>query len=233
MTTELLELALVTARFAGDVIHSHYRRVDEVKLKGKGSSLTLADQAAYSAIMSLLGYSGIPVVSEEGDDFFMDARRCWLVDPLDGTKDFIAVNDEFTVNTALVDGGRPVIGVVFAPAFRELYAGQSGVDCWCEKTGNCFDCQPAGKTAACQMAVSRFHNHPEVNVFVAANGIGNSVAIGSALNYGRMATAEAGVFPRLVGSSEWDTAAGQALLEGAGARVAHWASNLLRKAPAP
>jgi 3'(2'), 5'-bisphosphate nucleotidase len=222
VTIELLELAIVTARYAGDVILSHYRRVDETKLKGDGSPLTLADQAAHKAIISLLGDSGIPVVSEEGDDLFMDARRYWLVDPLDGTKDFIAANDEFTVNIALIDGGRPVLGVVFAPALRELYAGQSGIGSWCEKAGIRFDCQSAGKTAACRMAVSRFHDHPDVDVFAAANGIGNSVAIGSALKYGRLATAEVDVFPRLVGSSEWDTAAGQAVLEGAGGQVLDW-----------
>ena len=122
MTIELLELAIVTARYAGGVILSHYPRVDETKLKGDGSPVTMADQAAHKGNVSLLGDSGIPVVSEEGDDLFMDARRYWLVDPLDGTKDFITANDEFTVNIALVDGGRPVLGVVFESALRELYA---------------------------------------------------------------------------------------------------------------
>ena len=222
MTTELLELAIVAARQAGDVILSHYRRVDEIKVKDDGSPLILADKAAHKAIVAVLGDSGIPVVSEEGDDLFMDARRYWLVDPLDGTKDFIAENDEFTVNVALIDDGRPVLGVVFAPALRELYAGQSGIGSWYEKAGIRFDCQPAVKTAACRMAVSRFHDHPEVDIFAVANGIGNSVAMGSALKYGRLATAEIDVFPRLVGSSEWDTAAGQAVLEGAGGQVLDW-----------
>lgn len=122
MTIELLELAIVAARYAGGVILSHYPRVDETKLKGDGSPLTMADQAAHKGNVSLLGDSGIPVVSEEGDDLFMDARRYWLVDPLDGTKDFITANDEFTVNIALVDGGRPVLGVVFESALRDLYA---------------------------------------------------------------------------------------------------------------
>lgn len=222
MTTELLELAIVAARNAGDMILSHYRRVDEIKLKGDGSPLTQADQAAHKAVIALLGNSGIPIVSEEGDDLFMDAQHYWLVDPLDGTKDFIAANDEFTVNIALVDGGRPILGVVFAPALGEMYAGQSGIGSWCEKAGIRTDCQPAGKSVTCRMAVSRFHDHPDTDVFAVANDISNKVAIGSALKYGRLATAEVDIFPRLVGSSEWDTAAGQAVLEGAGGQVLDW-----------
>ena len=222
MTTELLELAISAAQHAGNVILGHYRRGDEIKIKGDGSPLTLADQAAHKAIIAVLGDSGIPVVPEEGDGLFMDARRYWLVDPLDGTKDFIAANDEFTVNIALIDKDRPVLGVVFAPALRELYAGQPGIGSWCEKAGIRTDCQPAGKTAICRMAVSRFHDHPDVDVFAVANGIENRVAIGSALKYGLLATAEVDVFPRLVGSSEWDTAAGQAVLEGAGGHVLDW-----------
>lgn len=222
MTTELLELAIVAARQAGDVILSHYRRIDEIKLKDDGSPLTLADKAAHKTIAVVLGDSGIPVVSEEGDDLFMTARRYWLVDPLDGTKDFIAANDEFTVNIALIDEGQPVLGVVFAPALKELYAGQSGIGAWCEKGAIRSDCQPAGKAVTCRMAVSRFHDHPDADVFAVANGIENRVAIGSALKYGRLATAEVDVFPRLVGSSEWDTAAGQAVLEGAGGHVLDW-----------
>ena len=222
MATELFELAIVAARHAGNVILGHYCRGDEIKIKGDGSPLTLADQAAHKAIAAVLGDSGIPVVSEEGNDLLMDARCYWLVDPLDGTKDFIAANDEFTVNIALIDEGQPVLGVVFAPALDEMYAGQSGIGSWCEKAGIRTDCQPAGKTATCRMAVSRFHDHPDVDVFATANGIGNRVAIGSALKYGRLATAEIDVFPRLVGSSEWDTAAGQAVLEGAGGHVLDW-----------
>lgn len=222
MTTELLGLAIAAARQAGDVIHDHYRRGDVIQIKGDGSPVTLADQAAHKAINAVLGGSGIAVVSEEGDDLLMDAKRYWLVDPLDGTKDFIAANDEFTVNVALIDEGRPVLGVVFAPALGEMYAGISGIGSWCEKAGIRTDCQPVGKATTCRMAVSRFHDHPNVDVFAAANGIGNRVAIGSALKYGRLATAEIDVFPRLVGSSEWDTAAGQAVLEGAGGHVLDW-----------
>ena len=222
MTDELLELAIVAARQAGDVILSHYRRVNEIKLKGDGSPLTLADKAAHTVIVAILGDSGIPVVSEEGDELFMDATRYWLVDPLDGTKDFIAANDEFTVNVALIDKDRPLLGVVLAPALGEMYAGQSGIGSWCEKDGIRIDCQPAGKSARCRMAVSRFHDHPDVDIFAVANNIGNRVAIGSALKYGRLAIAEVDAFPRLVGSSEWDTAAGQVVLEGAGGHVLDW-----------
>ncbi len=224
MTTELLELAIVAARYAGDVILGYYRRVDEIELKDDGSPLTLADRAAHNAIAAVLQDSGIPMVSEEGDDLLMDIPRYWLVDPLDGTKDFIAANDEFTVNVALIEGGRPVLGVVFAPALRELYAGQSGIGSWCEKAGIRTDCRQMEKPVTCRMAVSRFHDHPDVEVFAVANGIESRVPIGSALKYGLLAVAQVDVFPRLVGSSEWDTAAGQAVLEGVGGQILDWST---------
>lgn len=222
MRAELLQMAITAARLAGDAILGHYQRVELVELKGDGSPLTLADMAAHRVIIDVLGRSGIPVVSEESSDLHMDAVRYWLVDPLDGTKDFIAANHEFTVNIALIENARPVLGVVLAPALDEMYAGGPGIGSWCEKSGLRLDCSPMARSALCRMAVSRFHDHPDVEVFAAANGIRDWVAMGSALKYGRLATAEVDVFPRLVGSSEWDTAAGQAVLEGVGGQVLDW-----------
>jgi 3'(2'), 5'-bisphosphate nucleotidase len=98
---------------------SYYQQALTVEHKQDGSPLTLADQAAHRVIASQLPDSGVAVVSEEGDDLRLDAERYWLVDPLDGTKDFLAGNGEFTVNIALVDQGRPVLGVVFAPAIDD------------------------------------------------------------------------------------------------------------------
>lgn len=219
---ELLDLAVMAARQAGDVILSIYRQVLEVEIKKDGSPLTLADKNAHQAIIAVLGASGLPVVSEECDELYLDAQRYWLVDPLDGTKDFLAGNDEFTVNIALIEERRPVLGVVYAPALDELYVGAQGLGAWLEKAGVRSSCVAAEKSARCRMAVSRFHNHPDVGVFAAANWINERIAIGSALKYGRLATAEVDVFPRLVGSSEWDTAAGQAVLEAAGGQVLDW-----------
>lgn len=105
-----LELALEAAREAGVAIMRYYSQTLTVKYKQDGSPLTLADQAAHRVIADCLEGSGLVVVSEEGEDLYLAAERNWLVDPLDGIKDFLAGNGEFTVNIALVDQGRPVLG---------------------------------------------------------------------------------------------------------------------------
>lgn len=220
--SEWLHLAVQAARDAGNTILSVYRQKLDIETKGDGSPLTIADQCAHQAIMARLGASAIAVVSEEGDDLHIGAGRYWLVDPLDGTKDFLAGNDEFTVNIALVVDREPVMGVVYAPALDELYAGELGLGAWKEKAGIRFSCFAEEKSLHCRMAASRFHDHLDVDLFAAANRIDVRVALGSALKYGRLASAEVDVFPRLVGSSEWDTAAGQAVLEAAGGQVLDW-----------
>lgn len=219
---KLLELAVEAAQLAGRAILSHYQQPLSVVHKQDGSPLTLADQAAHQIIVSHLAHCGVTIVSEEGEDLHLDAERYWLVDPLDGTKDFLAGNGEFTVNIALVDQGRPVLGVVFAPAIGDLYWGTEGLGAWRVRHGAETALLPQAQSPVCRMAVSRFHDHPDVDVFAAQNGIDQRVAIGSALKYGLLAAAEVDVFPRLVGSSEWDTAAGQALLEAAGGQVLDW-----------
>lgn len=220
--SEWLNLAVQAAKDAGAAILSVYRQKLSVEIKGDGSPLTLADQQAHRAILARLAASGITIVSEEGDDLHLEASRYWLVDPLDGTKDFLACNDEFTVNVALIVDQAPVLGVVYAPALGELYAGEHGFGAWKEKDGVRSNCLVAEKSPNCRMAVSRFHDHPDVDLFAAANRIDAQVAVGAALKYGQLATAEVDVFPRLVGSSEWDTAAGQAVLEAAGGQVLDW-----------
>lgn len=217
-----LELAIQAARHAGDAILSVYRQNLKIEIKKDGSPLTLADQHANQAIMAALYPSGLPIVSEENDDLQLEAQRYWLVDPLDGTKDFLAANDEFTVNIALVEAQRPVLGVLFAPALDELYFGVIGLGAWVEKAEIRTRCECFDKAAQIRLAVSRFHDHPDVELFAAENQIDKHVAIGSALKYGRLASGEVDVFPRLVGSSEWDVAAGQAVLEAAGGQVLDW-----------
>ena len=98
----------------------HYQQSLTVEYKQDGTPLTLADQAAHQVIVDHLVSSRIVVVSEESEELHLDAERYWLVDPLDGTKDFLAGNGEFTVNIALVEQGRPVLGVVFAPAIEDM-----------------------------------------------------------------------------------------------------------------
>ncbi len=217
-----LELALAAAREAGKAVMNYYQQTLVVQNKQDGSPLTLADQAAHRVIADCLVDSGLVVVSEEGEDLHLSAERYWLVDPLDGTKDFLAGNGEFTVNIALVAQGRPVLGVVFAPAINTLYWGAEGMGAWRIREGTVEALSAHTRSDSPRMAVSRFHDHPDVDIFAAWNGIEERVAIGSALKYGLLATGEVDVFPRLVGSSEWDTAAGQAVLEAAGGQVLDW-----------
>ncbi len=217
-----LELALEAAREAGVAIMRYYPQTLTVQHKQDGSPLTVADHAAHSVIVGHLADGGLVVVSEEGEDLYLAAERYWLVDPLDGTKDFLAGNGEFTVNIALVAQGRPVLGVVFAPAINTYYWGAEGMGAWRIREGAAAALSVHARSASLRMAVSRFHDHSDVDLFASQNGIAERVAIGSALKYGLLAAGEVDVFPRLVGSSEWDTAAGQAVLEAAGGHVLNW-----------
>ena len=217
-----LKLALATARETGKAVMDHYHQNLVVQHKQDGSPLTLADQAAHRMIADCLANNGLVVVSEEGEDLHPFAERYWLVDPLDGTKDFLARNGEFTVNIALVDQGRPVLGVVFVPAINTFYWGGEGMGAWRIREGVEVALSEHARSASLRMAVSRFHDHPDVEIFAAQNRITERIVIGSALKYGMLASGEVDVFPRLVGSAEWDTAAGQAVLEGAGGQVLDW-----------
>jgi 3'(2'), 5'-bisphosphate nucleotidase len=219
-----LELAVRSAREAGIEILKFYDQTTEVKVKKDGSPLTLADCASHKILSDALANSDLPIVSEEGASLLMKAKTYWLVDPLDGTKDFLAQNDEFTVNVALVQNGKPILGIIHAPALGETYAGGIDLAPWFESGGVRSVMRLVEKSDHCRMAVSRFHDHPDVDVFGEINGIGDRVEIGSALKYARLAMGAVDVVPRLVGSSEWDTAAGQAIVESAGGRVLDWHS---------
>ena len=132
---KLLELAIEAAREAGTAVMRYYQQALTVEHKQDGSPLTLADQEAHRVIAGQLVESGLVVVSEEGEGLHLDSERYWLVDPLDGTKDFLAGNGEFTVNIALVDQGRPILGVVFAPAIDTFYWGAESMGSWIVKDG--------------------------------------------------------------------------------------------------
>jgi len=220
--SEITDLAIQAAKEAGVAILSEYRKKLTIEAKIDGSPLTIADQKAHHAILERLAASEITFVSEEGDSLHMAASHYWLVDPLDGTKDFLAGNDEFTVNIALIGEQAPVFGVLYAPALNELYMGGRKFRTWKEKDGVRQPCSNAQRFPRCRMAVSRFHDHPDVDLFAEMNQIEDRIAVGSALKYGRLGSSSVDVVPRLVGSSEWDTAAGQAVLEGAGGKLLDW-----------
>lgn len=196
---KLLELALEAARMAESATLTYYQQPLSVAHKQDRSPLTLADQVTHQVMVRHLAHSGVTIVSEKGEDLHLDAERYWLVDPLDGTKDFLAGNGEFTVNIALVDQGQPVLGVVFAPAVSDLFWSAKDLGAWRVRNDAETAFLPQSQSPACRMAVSRFHDHQDVHVFATMNEIEQRVAIGSALKSGLLAAAEVDVFTRLVG----------------------------------
>ncbi|MEM6904171.1 MAG: 3'(2'),5'-bisphosphate nucleotidase CysQ, partial [Pseudomonadota bacterium] len=196
--------------------------------KGDGSPVTIADREAEALITPLLKElaPSVPVIGEEATDEGMmpdiSGGRFWLVDPLDGTKDFIKGKGEFTVNIALVLDGRPVLGVIYAPAIDEEY-GAFGL-------GTAFECLGGGEDRALEVATpdesdlrilgSRNHGDPEAMArFLDGRSIGSFIARSSSLKFCEVAAGRADIYPRFGNTCEWDTAAGQAILEGAGGVV--------------
>lgn len=230
---------------AGDAILQIYQRDFEVEYKVDESPLTEADKAAHFIICDALEETGLPVLSEESKTVPYDERktwsRFWLVDPLDGTKEFIKKNGEFTVNIALIDQGRPVMGVVYAPVLRTIYYGSQaeGIEHGAWKAEDC-----AGKSvdevlkssAPCPMrhapsstirvVASRSHCNDETKAFIQALekefGEAERVSSGSSLKLCMVAEGSADVYPRIAPTMEWDTAAAQAVVEAAGGRVVRY-----------
>jgi len=186
--------------------------------------VTLDDEAANKKIIELLEKTDLPVVSEESTNLHLKATEYWLVDPLDGTKDFIDKNDEFTVNVALIKNGYPILGVVNAPALHKTYVGVPTTGAWLIKNNQWTPLTEQKTSKEVRLATSRFHGHSNIDLFSAALGITQKIPVGSALKYCLHASAEVDVFPRLAGCSEWDTGAGQSVLESVGGSVLDWAT---------
>ncbi len=223
---EMMNFAALVSREAGKSLMVFYKSPLQFDLKSDGSPLTLADNASNDVIIQMLSEAGLPIVSEESPEVPFTSDYYWLVDPLDGTKDFLAATDHFTINIALVHLLKPVLGVVYAPALDELYTGMAGRGAWQEKGGVITLCNEGKRAAEARMAISFFHNTMETNIFAIENQITQSIAVGSALKYCWLAMGNFEVYPRLVGSSEWDTAAGQIILEAAGGSIITW-NNLM------
>ncbi|MCG2582838.1 3'(2'),5'-bisphosphate nucleotidase CysQ [Massilia sp. TS11] len=219
-------LELVDA--AGQAIMAVYTRADgavQVSHKADASPLTEADLAAHQILATGLARltPAIPVVSEEGADD--EALRTgspvfWLIDPLDGTKEFLARNGEMTVNLALVVQGRPVWGIVQAPALGLSYGGGRGLGAWRLAGGqrSAIAVQPLA-AGPLRVVASKSHLNDATRAFIAALGEVSLVQAGSSLKLCRVAEGSADVYPRLGPTCEWDTAAAQAVLEGAGGVV--------------
>ena len=243
---------ILTAYDAGAEILRIYHGEDfEIQLKADNSPLTAADKAAHNLIMERLQQLyDFPVLSEESQEIPYEIRHTWttywMVDPLDGTKEFIRKNGEFTVNIALIHNGRPIYGVVFAPAIGLFYVGAKGFGAFRFKQGEDFTDRedlaeklhdirehfqpiprprPQGEHQL-RVVASRSHCNVETTDFIErleeTRGPAKLVSIGSSLKICLVADGSADVYPRIAPTMHWDTGAAQAVLEAAGGCLVQW-----------
>ena len=220
---ELLQIAIDAALLGGEEIMKIYAEEFEVLTKQDNSPLTIADQNANSIIEKVLQKTGIPILSEEGkhEDYLIRKNwdKLWIVDPLDGTKEFVKRNGEFTVNIALVENGIPVIGVIYVPVKKWLYYGSSvggfkKVDGIIQKLPICDDRDHlvvVGSRSHLSIETSDYFDslkkkHGEIEI----------VSMGSSLKICLVAEGKADLYPRFAPTMEWDTAAGHAILNSVG-----------------
>lgn len=236
VTQALLDEATAIARDAGDRIMTIYDTDFAIAEKKDHSPLTEADIAAHKTIVAGLSEltPDIPILSEESaETVSWEMRRewpCfWLVDPLDGTKEFIKHNGEFTVNIALVEGNDTTLGVVHVPARGHTYAAGTGLGAF-KDSGNGMQAIKVQAPTASPMRVagSRSHGNDETRRFVERLGEAEMVAIGSALKLCLVAEGAVDVYPRFGLTSEWDTGAAQCVVEQAGGRVTQTDLSTLR-----
>ena len=227
VTRELLDQIVALAKDAGEQIMTIYETDFDVEHKADESPLTAADLAAHKTIVAGLAAltPKIPILSEESAETVSWSDRqhwqqLWLVDPLDGTKEFVKKNGEFTVNIALIDQGVATLGVVHVPARNEVYYAAQGVGAF--KWANGGERQIAvTKPSARPMRVcgSRSHSNDETRAFIEKLGDAEVVSIGSALKLCLVAEGAVDVYPRFGPTSEWDTGAAQCVVEQAGGQV--------------
>ncbi|MDR2659853.1 MAG: 3'(2'),5'-bisphosphate nucleotidase CysQ, partial [Spirochaetaceae bacterium] len=235
----MLPKIMEIARTAGEKILEIYEKEDfEISVKDDASPLTKADLAANDIIThALKQMSSIPVVSEESFDYSdieyalrKNLGRFWLVDPLDGTKDFIARNGQFTVNIALIDGDAPVLGVIYIPVSGDIYWAELGSGAYMARTRGIGGPPPAEEKQRIYNSSKRtgtdliasdsvFHSSKETRDFLEKNNITRIKRFGSSLKYCRLAEGEIDIYPRFNGSKEWDTAAGQIIIHEAGCKI--------------
>lgn len=255
-SASLLLPAIRAAVRAGQVILEVYSRDDiSVEYKADESPLTVADMRSHRLIVGELGGTGIPILSEEGRNIPLSERRnwrrLWMVDPLDGTKEFIKHRGEFTVNIALIEDQHPVSGVVFAPVKRTLYFAAMGDGAYrledvadasglaeldeaedaaaaLERIKNRSQRLPVNTAVHHPYVIvgSRSHATPELHAFVEEKrrelGEVDFISAGSSIKYCLVAEGRADVYPRLGPTMEWDTAAGQVIAEAAGASIVRY-----------
>ena len=241
--TKHIETAICASLDAGKEIIEVYNSNDfNIKLKSDNSPLTLADELAHKAIVKKLSKTGIPILSEEGDKLDYEIRKnweyFWLVDPLDGTKEFIKRNNEFTVNIALIHNDTPVLGVIYVPVSKELYFASKEIGSF-KKEELALECKSdivlsdiinssiklpvKEENHKFTIVGSRSHMSPETINYIdklkESHEDVNILSKGSSLNLCMVAEGRADVYPRFGPTMEWDTAAGHAIALYAGFKV--------------
>lgn len=239
---QLLRTAILAALEAGKVILEIYRSGEfDIEIKGNKSPLTKADKASHKVIMTHLSKTQIPILSEEGRTISYEERKkwkkLWIVDPIDGTKEFIKRNGEFTVNIALIKNQKTVIGVIFVPAHGVLYFSTKEMSSFKVKVNlDNFDIEKLISNAnklpfqrndkTFTIVASKSHMSPETQAYEQQmrdiHGEVNLISIGSSLKLCMVAEGIADCYPRFAPTMEWDTAAGQAICEHAGFQVIDW-----------
>ncbi len=238
MTThKYFDILLKAAYLAGEAILKVYGTDDfSTEIKSDQSPLTAADKNAHIAIFNILSATNLPILSEEGKQIGFDERskwdEFWMVDPLDGTKEFIKRNGEFTVNIALIRNGEPVLGIVYAPVLDKVWYGDTDSGAFVIES---FSKQYTENTIK-QIAIRADHNlrpftvvgsrshasketEDYINTLKETYGELNFVSMGSSLKLCMVAEGRANVYPRFAPTMEWDTAAGHAVASAAGCEV--------------
>lgn len=233
MIDKIIEIAIN----AGNAILEIYKQDFTVELKSDDSPLTLADKTANEIIINGLKTinNSIPIISEENKLIDFSERKnwtkCWIVDPLDGTKEFIKKNGEFTVNIALVEYGIPVLGVVHVPAQNITYYAEKNNGSYKIENGNStqLKIRRLAEDGVLKIVGSRSHQTPELLAYVEQQKTKFAnvefVAAGSSLKFCLLAEGKADVYPRLGPTMEWDTCAGQIVAKEAGAEVLRFDNN--------
>ncbi len=241
----LLSGAIQASLIAGEEILKVYESDFAVEHKDDKSPLTLADRNAHNAISEILKPLNLPVLSEEGKSIEYSERSqweyFWMVDPLDGTKEFIKRNGEFTVNIALIHQQRSILGVIYVPVTKVLYFAAEGVGCFKFQIVDMIDDNLAGiisqsvklpvqnSNKKYRVVASRSHLSEETEMFIdglrAIHKEVEFISSGSSIKLCLVAEGSADVYPRFAPTMEWDTAAGQAICEIAGKQVIDYTTN--------
>ncbi len=220
-----LDALVALAEAAGRVVLSVYGQDFEHRIKADASPVTEADLRSDALLREGLAreFGGIPVVSEESSPVIpAGAQEFFLVDPLDGTREFLQRNGEFTVNIGWIQAGVPVAGVVLVPVLGQVYFGARGLGAWRRVEGQtrALPAEDAGRSGSLRVVASRSHATTELDAWLAALAVPHTVVrAGSSLKFCRLAEGAADLYPRFGPTAQWDTAAGQAVLEAAGGQV--------------